>query len=255
MTSRILRGDPYKANRPRWASRVLFASGIVLALLAAVGTYVSANTTRSGPAPEIATVDILVAARDLEPRTALTEGDLRIVQLPRDAAPKNGLHIVADAVGQVTTVSLEANEPVLTTKIAITGSDGVHISVLPPGLQPSGSTPMYRAVSVNVPDANAAGGGISAGDHADVLYTLNTALVDGSKPDFVGRVVVENVPVLARTLTVYTLRIDVATAERLAVLQAAGGNLQLLLRAPGDERASGSLGASFNGEAKRIESR
>jgi Flp pilus assembly protein CpaB len=255
MSNRILRGDPYKPDRKPLASRAIFAFGLVLALVAGVGTYVYANTTRTGPAPEITTVDVLVASRDLEPRTALAEGDLRIVQLPRDATPLNALHTLADAIGQVTTVSLTANEPVLATKIAVTGSDGVHISVLPPGSQPLASTPNYRAVSVNVPDANAAGGGISAGDHADVLYTLNAALIDPSKPDFIGRVVVENVPVLARTLTVYVLRIDVATAERLAALQAAGGNIQLLLRAPGDERASGSQGASFNGEAKLIQSR
>jgi pilus assembly protein CpaB len=251
----MLRGDPYKPNRTQWGSRLLFAFGLVLALVAGIGTYVYANTTRTGPAPEVTTVDVLVASRDLEPRSALAEGDLRIVQLPRDAAPTNALHTLADAIGQVTTVSLTANEPVLATKIAINGSDGVHISVLPPGTQPLASTPMYRAFSVNVPDANAAGGAISAGDHADVLYTLNAALVDPSKPDFIGRVVVENVPVLARTLTVYTLRVDVTTAERLAALQAAGGNIQLLLRAPGDERASGSHGASFNGEAKLIQSR
>ena len=255
MSSRTLRDDPYKPYRRRWVSRMLFAFGVVLALVAAVGTYVYANTTRAGPPLEITTVDVLVASRDLEPRTALTESDVRIVQLPRDAAPQTALHIVADAVGQVTTVSLAANEPVLATKIATPGSDGVHIAVLPPGLQPVGSTPAYRAFSVNIPDASAAGGGISAGDHADVLYTLNAGLIDAAKPDFVGRVVVENVPVLARTLTVYVLRVDVATAERLAALQAAGGNIQLLLRAPGDERASGSQGATFTGEAKRIQSR
>ena len=255
MSGRILLGDPYKASRSRWVARVLFAFGLVLALVAAIVTYLYATTPRAGPAPDITTVDVLVASRDLEPRTALTASDLKIVQLPRDAAPKNALHTASDGVGQVTTVSLTANEPLLATKIAIAGSDGVHIAVLPPGSQPSGSTPTYRAVSLNVPDANAAGGSITAGDHADILYTLNTSLVDPAKPDFIGRVVIENVPVLARTLTVYTVRIDVATAERLAALQAAGGNIQLLLRAPGDERASGSQGASFSGEARRIEAR
>ncbi|HEV8281028.1 MAG TPA: Flp pilus assembly protein CpaB [Candidatus Limnocylindrales bacterium] len=234
---------------------MLFAFGLGLALVAAIVTYLYATTARAGPAPETTTVDVLVASRDLEPRTALVPGDLKIVQLPRDAVPKNALHAVADGAGQVTTVSLSANEPLLATKIAVAGSGGVHIAVLPPGSQPSGSTPTFRAVSLNVPDANAAGGAIVAGDHLDVLYTLNTALVDPSKPDFVGRVIVENVPVLARTLTLYTLRIDVATAERLAALQAVGGNIQLLLRAPGDERASGSQGASFTGEARRIEGR
>ena len=255
MSGRILLKDPYKANRSRWVARVLFALGLVLALVAGIITYLYATTARAGPPPDFTTVDVLVASRDLGPRTALVPGDLKIVQLPRDAAPRNALHAVADGVGQVTTVSLTTNEPLLATKIAVAGSDGVHIAVLPPGSQPSGSTPTYRAVSLNVPDANAAGGAIVAGDHADVLYTLNTSLIDPSKLDFIGRVVVENVPVLARTLTVYTLRVDVATAERLATLQAAGGNLELLLRGPGDERPSGSQGASFIREAQRIAGR
>jgi Flp pilus assembly protein CpaB len=96
----MLRGDPYKPNRTQWGSRLLFAFGLVLALVAGIGTYVYANTTRTGPAPEVTTVDVLVASRDLEPRSALAEGDLRIVQLPRDAAPTNALHTLADAIGQ-----------------------------------------------------------------------------------------------------------------------------------------------------------
>jgi hypothetical protein len=51
---------------------------------------------------------------------------------------------------------------------------------------------------------------------------------------------------------VYTLRVDATTAERIAALQASGGNLQLLLRAPGDARPAGTAGASFTNEAQRI---
>jgi hypothetical protein len=61
------------------------------------------------------------------------------------------------------------------------------------------------------------------------------------------------VPVLAKTITVYTLRVDVTTAERIAALQASGGNLALLLRAPGDARSAGTGGASFSNEAQRIQ--
>jgi len=200
----------------------------------------------------VPTVNVLVAARDLEPRTALAEGDLKIVRLPRDAAPANALGDRSGAVGMITTVGMSANEPVLPTKIAQPGGEG-HIAVLPPGTQPTGTTPRFRAFSVNVPDANAAGGTIAAGDRVDILYTLNVSLVDPTKQDFIGRVVVENVTILARALTVYTLRIDVDTAERIASLQAAGGNLELLLRAPGDERPANSSGASFNREAQRIQ--
>jgi hypothetical protein len=58
--------------------------------------------------------------------------------------------------------------------------------------------------------------------------------------------------VLAKTITTYTFRVDATTAERIAALQASGGALQLLLRAPGDARAAGTAGASFTAESQRI---
>jgi pilus assembly protein CpaB len=193
-------------------------------------------------------VDVLVAARDIEARSALGPGDVKVVQLPRDAAPANALHDAAGTTGLITTVRLSANEPVLPTKIALAGSEGT-IAVLPPG-QTVATSAAFRAMSVNIPDANAAGGLIETGDHIDILYTL--AIIDPTKPDYVGRIVLQDIPVLAKTLTVYTLRVDATTAERIAALQASGGALQLLLRAPGDARPAGTAGASFTNEAQRI---
>jgi Flp pilus assembly protein CpaB len=105
-------------------------------------------------------------------------------------------------------------------------------------------------MALNIPDANAAGGLIEAGDHVDILYTL--AVAEPTRNDFVARIVIQDVPVLAKTITVYTLRVDATTAERLAALQASQGNLQLLLRAPGDARPAGTAGASFTAESQRI---
>ena len=41
---------------------------------------------------------------------------------------------------------------------------------------------------------------------------------------------------LAKTITVYTLRVEASTAERIAALQASSGVISLVLRAPGDTR-------------------
>ncbi len=195
-------------------------------------------------------VAVLVAARDLAARSALGPNDVKLVQLPRDAAPANAIRDPSAVSGMVTVFPLSANEAVLPAKLAPPGSAG-HIAVLPPGTTVATSRGL-RAMSVNIPDANAAGGAIAAGDHVDILYTLRTNLVDPGRNDFVGRIVIEDVPVLAKTLTVYTLRIDVDTAERIAALQAAGGEVNLLLRAPGDARPAGTAGASFTREAQRI---
>jgi pilus assembly protein CpaB len=231
-------------------SRSLLVLGVLIAAVAAAATYFYAVAGRNAPPPETPMVDVVVATRALEARSALGPGDLKVVQLPRDAAPANALREAAAANGMVTTVGLSANEPVLSTKIAQPGSEG-RIAVAPPGpITPT--SPRYRAMSINLPDANAAGGAIAAGDHVDLLYTLSTSVVDPARNDFVGRITIEDLTVLAKNLTVYTLRVDVETAERIAALQASGGNLQLLLRAPGDARAAGTSGSSFTREAERI---
>lgn len=247
MSTGINLGDPYTNRRSRLLSRTLLVVGALIAVLAGAGTYLYAGAARSAPLIDVATVDVLVAARDIEARSALGPNDVKVVQLPRDVAPKNALRDANAAAGMVTTVALSANEPVLPTKIAQPGTEG-HIAVLPPGTTVTNSPP-YRAMSLNIPDANAAGGAIEAGDHVDILYTLAVA---EPRTDFVGRIVIQDVPVLLKTLTVYTLRVDATTAERIAALLASAGTLQLLLRAPGDTRSAGTSGASFTTEAQRI---
>ena len=249
MSTGINLGDPYRSpRRSRLVARVLLALGVLIAILAGAGTYLYGVAARTAPPTDAAMVDVLVAARNIEPRSALGPNDVKIVQLPRDAAPPNALRDANSTVGMITTVALSANEPLLPTKVAQPGAEG-HIAVLPPGSTVTNSLP-FRAMSLNIPDANAAGGAIQAGDHIDILYTL--AIAEGTKSDFVGRIVLQDIPVLAKTITVYTLRVDATTAERIAALQASGGNLQLLLRAPGDARPAGTAGASFTNETQRI---
>jgi Flp pilus assembly protein CpaB len=222
---------------------------VLIAVVAAAGTYLYAVAARTAPPTDVAMVDVLVAVRDIEARSALGSSDLKVVQLPRDVAPATALRDANAAAGMITTVRLSANEPVLPTKIALPGTEG-NIAVLPPGATVATSL-AFRAMSLNIPDANAAGGAIEAGDHVDILYTL--ALVEPTRSDFIGRIVLQDIPVLAKTITVYTLRVDATTAERIAALQASGGSLQLLLRAPGDARPAGTAGASFTNEAQRIQ--
>ena len=248
MSTGINLGDPYRPQRTRLLSRIFLALGVVVAVVAGVGTYFWASAARNAPPTGAATVDVLVAARDIETRSALGPSDVKVVQLPRDAAPANAMSDANGVTGMITTVRLSMNEPVLPTKIGQPGTEG-RIAVLPPGSTVANSLP-FRAMSLNIPDSNAAGGAIEAGDHVDILYTL--AIIEPTRNDFVGRITIQDVPVLAKTLTVYTFRVDVTTAERIAALLASGGNLQLLLRAPGDARPAGTGGASFTTEAQRL---
>ena len=115
----------------------------------------------------------------------------------------------------------------------------------------AGDQPTASA-SLTVPDANAVGGTVLPGDIVDILVSLSidpTKYVQRPTPiqgaDTSVKIVLERVTILSRAASVYTIRIEALTAERLAYLQGSGGVLNFLLRAPKDERASGSTGATF----------
>jgi Flp pilus assembly protein CpaB len=117
---------------------------------------------------------------------------------------------------------------------------------------PVANSPNFRAMSISVPDNNAVGGTVLAGDLVDMVFTMQfdpqTKLQRPTPQqtlDFSAKIILERLPILARLATTYTIRVDAVTAERIAYLQSSGGQIAFLLRAPKDERASGSTGATF----------
>ena len=99
MSTGINLGDPYRPQRTRLLSRIFLALGVLVAVVAGVGTYLWANAERNAAPTDVAMVDVLVAARDIEARSALGSGDLKVVQLPRDASPANALRDATGAGG------------------------------------------------------------------------------------------------------------------------------------------------------------
>jgi Flp pilus assembly protein CpaB len=228
----------------------LFAVG------AGATTFFVANTAKSeAPAP-IPTTTIVVAAREIPPKTQITAADLKLVKMNTEVVPPSALRTADEVVNKVAISSISLGEPILASKLG--GANGTVFVVIPTeALETNGnmkaSTPMYRAMSITVSDAQAAGGNVQPGDFVDVLFSFtfdpSKYLINPSPtkngPDVSARIVLERVPILARNLSVYTIRTDAATAERIGYLQASGGALQLLLRGPKDDRATGTSGATF----------
>ncbi|MGH2498652.1 MAG: Flp pilus assembly protein CpaB [Candidatus Limnocylindria bacterium] len=242
-------------DRSRRRARLILLAGVLLALVAGVGTFVYASSARSEVATVVPTEPVLVAARDIPIRTVLSEADVKIVQMNAGVTPPGAVRDGRAVVGQVVTVPISTGEAILSTKFS---SPNELVTVFPPELQPvpgqalPPGTPMYRAMSISVADANAVGGAIQVGDTVDMLYSLNfdpVKYLQGTNPnrtaDFSAKIVIERVSILARTAQVYTIRTDAATAERLVYLQSSGATLHLVLRASGDDRASGTTGATF----------
>jgi pilus assembly protein CpaB len=243
-------------DRSRRRARLVLIVGLLFAVGAGATTFFVANTAKSeAPAP-IPTSNVIVAAREIPSKTQITSADLKLVRMNTDAVPPAAATSAEQVIGRITITPISIGEPILPSKLA--GPNGTAFVVIPADrLAPDGAitpgTPMYRAMSITVADAQAAGGNVQAGDMVDILFSFSfdpTKLLINPNPqrnvtDVSARIVLERIPILARNLSVYVIRTDAATAERIGYLTASGGVMQFLLRAPKDERATGTSGATF----------
>ena len=239
----------------RRRARLILIVGVALALVAGVGTFVYASGAKSDQPVAVPTVAVLVAAREIPAKTTLTSADVKLQEFNLDAKPAAAMTKADDALGKITIQSISVGEPILPTKFADPKNPSFVVmpaSFIGPDGAPVANSPNFRAMSITVPDANAVGGSVLVGDLVDLVFTAQfdpQSKLQRPTPqqtlDFSAKIILERVPILARLASVYTVRVDALTAERIAYIQSAGGQLAFLLRAPKDERASGSIGATF----------
>lgn len=224
-------------------------------MIAGVGTFVYASGAKSDQPVAVPTVSVLVAAREIPAKTTLTAADVKMQEFNVEAKPALAMTKADDALGKITIQSISVGEPILPTKFADPKNPSfvvIPASFIGPDGAPLANSPNFRAMSITVQDANAVGGTVLPGDLVDMVFTLqfdpNTKLTRATPQqtvDFSSKIIIERLPILARLASVYTIRVDALTAERIAYLQSSGGQIAFLLRAPKDERASGSIGATF----------
>jgi len=239
----------------RRRARLILIVGVALALVAGVGTFVYASGAKSDQPVAVPTVAVLVAAREIPAKTTLTTADVKLQEFNLDAKPAAAMSDAGEALGKITVQSISVGEPILPSKFTdpkLPGFVVMPASFIGPDGAPVVNSPNFRAMSITVPDNNAVGGTILAGDIVDMVFTLQfdpqTKLrqpTPQQTTDFSAKIILERLPILARLASVYTIRVDAVTAERIAYLQSSGGQIAFLLRAPKDERASGSTGATF----------
>lgn len=96
------------------------AAGIVVAILAGIVAFTvlsrPATQTEEGMA-DVPTTEVVVAARAVSLRTALTEEDLALQEMAVDAVPDGAVQEMEDAAGQVTLVDLYAGEVILRQRL------------------------------------------------------------------------------------------------------------------------------------------
>jgi pilus assembly protein CpaB len=181
----------------------------------------------------VSTRTIVVAKSPLRFGNPLTSQVLREVQWPGEAIPENAFATIAELIKgekRVVLASMEANEPIVGTKITGPGQKATLSALIEEGM---------KAVTVRVNDVDGVAGFILPGDRVDVLMTRNAD--NNGTTD----VVLQNVKVLgidqladarAEKPTVakaVTLEVDTVSAQKLALASSAG-NLSLMLRRAGD---------------------
>ncbi|HEX8323214.1 MAG TPA: Flp pilus assembly protein CpaB [Tepidisphaeraceae bacterium] len=165
-----------------WKAFTPLAVAVVLGLLAArVGMSLVNN---SGPAVAEPTnlVSVLVAARDIEPGTTLSETDFATAKTPADSIPSGAFTSADQATGKVIRISLVRGQTLTPNLLADDGAGYGVGATLPPGM---------RAVTIDIVETTGVAGFILPKCKVDVLATL---LVDGRS---ISRTVLESVTVLA----------------------------------------------------------
>lgn len=218
-------------NRKKVLTVLFFA-----VVCAAVATYLALAYLRqpAGPtlaaASEVSVVDVVVATKDLDLGTVLTEEDLKVVSWPAEAMPDGYAGSPVEVIGRGLMVPMSTNEPILVGKLAPKEAGGGLPIIIPPG---------KRAMSVRVDDVVGVTGFARPGTRVDVVVTLTGA---STEQDPATRLILQNIEVLAagqtiqrdvqgdpEAVTVVTLMVTPEEGEVLA-LASTEGQVQLALR-------------------------
>lgn len=242
-------------NRKR--SKLYIAVGLIMALIVAAVVFVALRT--SGLGPEEATVmrEVVVAARDIPGRKPIEEGDLAIRSVPDDPTNATALTSVDEVLGRVSGVTILTDQ-IITQNMLASTTEGLGYSILEAGEEYDPEGPDYRAASVSVPDERAVAGTLVPGQRVDLVVTMAINPELGQTPEEAQQTVAQYLPgpstkatlqsltILSRNGDLYILRTDLPTAEKIAELQAAGGQFTFVLRPDPDDRTAVTEGSTID---------
>jgi len=201
----------------------------------------------------MSSVQIVLAARDVEIGTVLKEEDVKLTDWP-GAVPIGASTKVQDVTGRGVMTPIYAKEPIIDSRLAPKGAGGGLAAMIPQGM---------RAAAVRVNEVVGVAGFVVPGMHVDVL-------ISGNRPGgsaalgTLSKTLLQNLEVLSAgqdfkkdaegkpiAVQVVNLLVTPEQAEMLS-LAASQTQIQLVLRNPLDREVSKTPGAAlanlFSGE-------
>ncbi len=193
--------------RPRaTSSRIFIIAGAALAVLAFVMVFVFSASHGGGGSGQ--TVKVVVAARDIPFRTALTKDDLTLQDVPQNLVPTGAYNDVASVIGKQAASgssgsATSANETGAVAEVQIMKGQAVTQNLLAKSVDAIQVQPAYLQipqgfVALTVPTGEQIGvaGFIQAGDYISVIATVNTSAFGNGPAKTVTKTVFTNVHVL-----------------------------------------------------------
>lgn len=179
---------------------------------------------------------IVIAARDIDIGTPLTDEVLTMAEWPKANVPKGAIYTTAEVKGRVAVSKLSAGEPLLKAELADPGSGAGLVALIPSGT---------RAMSIRVDEVIGVAGFILPNTFVDVVH-VDT---DNDQQQDVSSIILQRVKVLAIAQETYTddeggkakvvrtvtLQLTPEEATLLA-LKTRKGSIHLLLRSPLEEK-------------------
>lgn len=230
---------------PSRRGKVIVVLGVLMGILAgAAALYVVQRAQLEAGSAGLQLVPIVVAVRDIPPRTPIAAADMVVRQVPMDNSNASGTFSEpGPIVGLITSVPVLANQPLLANMLAGQSSGGGTLGILAPNETVAPDLPAWRAVAVTIPEDRAAGGLIEAGQTVDmiatVLITLPESVIEAGRytTDRSTKLVYQDMMVLAKTTTAYVIKAPIDVAEEISHFQASGAaSFTLLVRPAQDLR-------------------
>jgi Flp pilus assembly protein CpaB len=254
------------SDRNSRRSKVYIAVGIIVALLVAATVFIALQASGLTDQGEVEMRQVVVAAGEIPGRKAIEESDVVMRSVPIDPVNDTAFVSLDQVLGRIVAVPVSLGQ-LLTPNLLASTEEGATFAILPPGAEFDPSMPDLRAVSMTVPDDRAVGGTLQPGQPVDLIATLTvTPLGEPGAPPVEGaeeteapeetgapqvagpstKTTLQQLDILVRNGSLYILRTDLATAEKITELQAAGAQFTFVLRADEDDRTAETEGSTLD---------
>jgi Flp pilus assembly protein CpaB len=238
-------------------SKVYIAVGLIMALMVAGIVFVALQASGLTRTDDVTMRQVVVAARDIPSRKPIEEGDLVMKSVIADTTNASAFTRIDAVLGRVSGVTILTGQ-LVTQNMLASNTQGQSYSILEPGQAFDPSGPDLRAVSISVPDDRAVAGTLVPGQLVDLIVTMainpeigqTAAEAEQTQAEFIPgpstKVTLQSLSILARNGGLYILRTDLATAEKITELTAAGGQFTLVLRPDVDDRTASTDGSTID---------